>query len=249
MSNRLLLILAAVIVVVAVGVGIFNFRNAAFGRASSDEFYGKQLAEPPDNHSPSPEALESARHYLQSAALNYRMALCLDDVKRVSEEERSIAQRKIDPKPKFDPSKPFKIISTPTPQNTAAATPIDLDLLKKLHLEPFPDFNVETFLYYPGANAGFTFSLHNRSKAAMSDIGGRLLFYDRTGHLIDTYDFNHEGVIGAGLAVRVIGQVDSSVRDLNSPPNGGAFPREPAGKIEFQLLQYTPELQGSTNPH
>jgi trypsin-like peptidase len=65
----------------------------------------------------------------------------------------------------------------------------------------------------------FSFSLRNQLKDAVAEVHYAIVFYDRSGKPIETYDsvtLAYNGVIPAGLARRETGSVDSSVRPLTA---------------------------------
>jgi hypothetical protein len=88
----------------------------------------------------------------------------------------------------------------------------------------------------------FSFSLRNKLNRDVAGISGIIVFYDVNGQPIDIYPIKYQGVLPAGLAKRIQGQVDQSVERLNCPERGFVeAPRTPKGKVEFRILDFTVE--------
>jgi hypothetical protein len=61
----------------------------------------------------------------------------------------------------------------------------------------------------------FTFSIRNQLSEAVDHVYCLAIFYDSDGKPVETYEKRFYGAIQAGLAKRVKGEVDKSVRDLS----------------------------------
>jgi S1-C subfamily serine protease len=94
-----------------------------------------------------------------------------------------------------------------------------------------------TFDSYTG-DGSFSFSLVNKLREAVRDVYCLVVVYDRQESPLDVTVVKFSGLIPAGLAKRVAGQIDGSAEQLNTPPNGMP-PRRPSGKMEIRVLDFT----------
>jgi S1-C subfamily serine protease len=92
----------------------------------------------------------------------------------------------------------------------------------------------------------FSFSLHNKLRDNVTRVYGVIIFHDVRGQPIDVYPISYGGVIPAGTAKRIRGQVDPSVERLNAPMTDDFFygsrplePRPPKGNVELRILDFT----------
>ena len=80
----------------------------------------------------------------------------------------------------------------------------------------------------------YAFSLRNKLREDVTDVHCYVIFYDTHGTPIDTGIVYYAGIIPAGLAKRVTGEVDSSVRELM----GESFSAKPRAKVEFRIFDF-----------
>jgi len=73
----------------------------------------------------------------------------------------------------------------------------------------------------------YTFSLQNKLRSSVNNVCCLVVFYNSNGDPLDFDVVNHEGTIPAGLAKRVRGRVENSIKDLSSPE-----------KLEFRILDF-----------
>jgi hypothetical protein len=69
-----------------------------------------------------------------------------------------------------------------------------------------------------------------------------ILFHDRSGQAIDYSVLRPKGILPAGIAKRITGQVDPSTKRLttpSSPSNQFMYDDHPATKLEFRTLGFT----------
>jgi S1-C subfamily serine protease len=92
----------------------------------------------------------------------------------------------------------------------------------------------------------FSFSLHNKLRDNVTRVYGVIIFHDVRGQPIDVYPISYGGMIPAGTAKRIRGQVDPSVERLNAPMTDDFFygsrplePRPPKGNVELRILDFT----------
>jgi Trypsin-like peptidase domain len=92
----------------------------------------------------------------------------------------------------------------------------------------------------------FSFSLVNQLRESVKNVYCLLVFYDTSGNPIDVQVVQYPGIIPAGLAKRINGQIEKSVEKLNCPlpclsgavPFDFPAPRKPKGKVEFRILNF-----------
>jgi hypothetical protein len=104
---------------------------------------------------------------------------------------------------------------------------------------------VRSFSYdgnLPGGGGPFSLSLVNLLKEPIKNVYCLLVFYDTEGSPIDVSVVRYSGVIPAGLAKRIVGQVEESVERLNCPQPAFPYeeppPRRPKAKIDFRVLNF-----------
>jgi len=90
--------------------------------------------------------------------------------------------------------------------------------------------------------SGFTVSFKNATGMQIKDIVVLMIFYDTRGEPLDTTSLAYFGNIGPGLAKRVNGHVDKSVKRLTTREVSYLkFARCPVTKVEYRVLNYSPE--------
>jgi hypothetical protein len=82
--------------------------------------------------------------------------------------------------------------------------------------------------------AWYTLSFRNQLRESVSHISCLIVFYDATGMTIDTKFAGYDPVIPPGLATRVHGYVDGSVKRLTTP-SGSITPKT---RVEFRILNF-----------
>ena len=89
----------------------------------------------------------------------------------------------------------------------------------------------------------FSYSLHNTLRQNVTGVHGIIVFHDVQGQPIDVYPINYANSIPAGMAKRISGHLDPSFERLNCPLSLELIlpPREPKGKVEFRILDFTVE--------
>ena len=120
----------------------------------------------------------------------------------------------------------------------------DLDVSKSTDGVTIGSFTYDTD-YQRGR---FSLSLVNQLKEPVKNIYCLLVFFDIEGNPLDTTVVQYNGVIPAGAAKRVSGQVDETVEKLNSPiirrpgelkvDAAPTPPRKAKGKIDFRVLNF-----------
>ncbi|HMN42444.1 MAG TPA: S1C family serine protease [Phycisphaerales bacterium] len=81
-------------------------------------------------------------------------------------------------------------------------------------------------------NGEFSLSLRNELREPVRNVSCLLVFYGRDGQPVETGTIQYKGTIAAGLAKRVRGNVDGSVKKLTG--NGDS----PQTKLEFRILYF-----------
>lgn len=84
----------------------------------------------------------------------------------------------------------------------------------------------------------YSFSIVNKLPVSIRNVICLVVFYDDQGNPIDVQPINYSGIIPAGLAKRITGQVDSSVERLNRDHSTTLPPHYPKGKIDFRVLDF-----------
>jgi len=80
----------------------------------------------------------------------------------------------------------------------------------------------------------YTFSFRNRLRDNVSNIHCRVVFYGNDGAPIDIDVIQYRGIIPAGLAKRVAGNVDESVQELTTRSGS----KTPDTKVEIRILDF-----------
>ncbi|MDL1970717.1 MAG: S1C family serine protease [Candidatus Desulfofervidaceae bacterium] len=80
----------------------------------------------------------------------------------------------------------------------------------------------------------YSFSLRNQLRNNVKNVYCLVVFYARDGNPIDFDVVQYPGVIPAGLAKRVTGEVDSSVQELTTPYGS----KTPQTKVEIRILDF-----------
>ena len=81
----------------------------------------------------------------------------------------------------------------------------------------------------------FSFSIRNQSRESVKDVYCLVVFYDKQGSPLDVVEVKYAGVIPAGLARRITGSAQRSVRDLTSEKYSKAIQT----KVEFRILGFS----------
>ena len=92
----------------------------------------------------------------------------------------------------------------------------------------------------------YSFSLHNRLRAAVSNMYCLVVFYDSAGSPIDFSVVTYTGLIPGSLSKRLKGHVEGITEQLNSPPRGGFHgahpswqpPRSPRSRVDVRILDF-----------
>lgn len=87
----------------------------------------------------------------------------------------------------------------------------------------------------------YSFTLRNKLRESVQDVYCLTVFYDRSGEPLDVDLVHYTDIIPAGLAKRVIGSVDPSVKRLTTPPskdNPYISSFAPTTKVEFRILDF-----------
>jgi len=85
-----------------------------------------------------------------------------------------------------------------------------------------------------GISGQYSFSLTNNLRTSVKDVYCAVIFYDRSGSPIETDVVRFTGVVPAGLARRITGEVDSSVQKLTTRDGADS----PSTKVEFRVLDF-----------
>lgn len=86
----------------------------------------------------------------------------------------------------------------------------------------------------------FTFSVRNHGNNTVKDVLILVIFHNSNGDPIDSQFISYEGFIPPGLAKRVGGSTDYSVKDMTTGTykNGSYFRDEPFTEVEFRILDF-----------
>ncbi len=87
----------------------------------------------------------------------------------------------------------------------------------------------------------FSYSLRNVSRTYLRNVYGLIIFYGRIREVIDINPIEYEQIIPAGLARRITGIVDPSIKNLTtrtSPENQYMADDTPFTPIEFRILYF-----------
>ena len=87
----------------------------------------------------------------------------------------------------------------------------------------------------------FSYSLRNVSRTNLRNVYGLIIFYGRNREVIDINPIEYEQIIPAGLARRITGIVDPSIKNLTtrtSPENQYMADDTPFTPIEFRILYF-----------
>lgn len=88
-------------------------------------------------------------------------------------------------------------------------------------------------------NGKYSLSLRNRSGQSVGEVYAVVIFHDRRGLPVETDVLFHSGRIEPGLATRVQGEVDPSVKRITTPADYGVrYGRRPTTKLEVRVLKY-----------
>lgn len=90
-------------------------------------------------------------------------------------------------------------------------------------------------------DGSYTLTLQNRLRQAVRNVYCLVIFYDQRGFPVDTDLIHFSDVIPAGLARRVSGKVDASVKRLTTPPskdNPQLSSLAPTTRLEFRILDF-----------
>lgn len=90
------------------------------------------------------------------------------------------------------------------------------------------------FLFQYSTGGSFSFSLRNKLRDSVKSTSGLIVFYDNQGYPLDTFEFYNHYTIRGGLAKRLTGLVDSSVRDMVTT----GFYKKPFTKVEIRVLNF-----------
>jgi hypothetical protein len=89
--------------------------------------------------------------------------------------------------------------------------------------------------YYPD----FTFSLENRLSVPATNVYLLAVFYATDGSPLDVREIRYSEIVPAGLAKRVSGRVDESVRMMTTrKASDGGYELVPATRVEFRVLDF-----------
>jgi S1-C subfamily serine protease len=91
------------------------------------------------------------------------------------------------------------------------------------------------------SSGDFTVSVKNNLETAITDIGVLVLFYNKTGEIIDFTVVTYRNLIPAKLAKRASGKVDPSIKRFTTPvsrKNQFMYADEPTTKIEYRVLAF-----------
>jgi S1-C subfamily serine protease len=90
-------------------------------------------------------------------------------------------------------------------------------------------------------NGDFTVSLKNNLETAIQGVALLVLFYNKSGDVVDFTVVTYDGIIPAGLAKRSAGRVDASIKRFTTPisrNNQYMYSDEPSTKIEYRVLGF-----------
>jgi hypothetical protein len=100
--------------------------------------------------------------------------------------------------------------------------------------------NLQWDAEYDFQGGGYSLSLRNRLNQPVQNVRALVIFHDRKGNPLETDAVSLAGIIPPGLARRVQGAVDSSVKRLtsNTIRSGTAYSLTPATKVEVRILGF-----------
>jgi hypothetical protein len=94
-------------------------------------------------------------------------------------------------------------------------------------------------------DAGFSFSLRNRTKQTVKNITGLVIIYGKDGNPLDFQEFTFGPHLPPGLAKRQTGEFESSVKRLTTKPisnrDESFYSLTPSTKVEFRVLSFDVE--------
>lgn len=143
-------------------------------------------------------------------------------------------------------------VKPPTPLSPKAPIRREKSILAEFGGRSVEGVVGDNFLWEGYTLGSFTFSLRNLLREPIKDIVCLVIFYDDYGKPIDTllrvycqdesspYDWRTSDsrtrgrVIPGGLAIRVEGSVDKSVRELTTPE----YSKTPRTRVEFRILDF-----------
>jgi S1-C subfamily serine protease len=109
--------------------------------------------------------------------------------------------------------------------------------------------SASSFLWYGsrpretlGGYGTFSLSVTNKLKEPIRDPVIMILFHDPSGRAIDYSVLRPKGILPAGIAKRITGEVDPSTKRITtpiSPSNEFMYDDRPATKLEFRTLGFT----------
>ena len=91
------------------------------------------------------------------------------------------------------------------------------------------------------SNGEYSYSLRNVSRTSVKDIYGIIIFYGNDDNVIEISPIQYKNIVPTGLAKRVTGWVDASVKKLTtrkSPENKYMANDVPSTNIEFRILYF-----------
>lgn len=136
----------------------------------------------------------------------------------------------------------LKNLRPPTPLSLNTKTPHQNSILNEFGERSVKGISGEAFTWEGITLGDFTFSLRNYLREPVRDIAVLIIFYDEKGNPIDTFrktycpsaylffDETAKSIIPGGLAKRVKGRVDPSVRRLSN-------------KVEIRILDFRIALE------
>jgi len=88
--------------------------------------------------------------------------------------------------------------------------------------------------WHGALGGGYSFSLHNKLREPIRDVICLVVFYDRSGSVIEVDAVGFQDIIPGGLARRVTSKVHQSVQELTTPDNS----QIPVTRIEVRVLDF-----------
>ncbi len=135
--------------------------------------------------------------------------------------------------------------TTPASANLSRATPKQKSILQEIGgTKSTEGVNGGQFLWRNGLKdwGDFSISVHNTLRDTVKDVYCLVIFYDTKGKPLDFTVVSLATPIPGGLAKRVEGKVDSSVKQLTtgqSSQNQFQFELTPSTKLEIRILDFT----------
>jgi S1-C subfamily serine protease len=86
--------------------------------------------------------------------------------------------------------------------------------------------------------SGFTISLKNQLDVVIKNVLVQVVFYDGEGEPIESTLIRHDDTVEPGLARRVSGKVDKSVKRLTTRSSGSLYECTPYTKVEYRVLTF-----------